>query len=87
MDGYACAVLWQSGNGWWNAQIQTCKGQSKEINTDTYRHLIQCLETYMCNMNEDGTIPCKSCGSPTQMLGTELCDVCWERSRNVRKVQ
>ena len=23
-------------------------------------------------------IPCKTCGDPTPMLGTKLCDGCWE---------
>jgi len=24
------------------------------------------------------TISCKTCGKPTEMLGTKLCDGCWE---------
>lgn len=24
------------------------------------------------------TTPCKTCGQPTRMLGTKLCDACWE---------
>lgn len=29
-------------------------------------------------MIERPTIPCKICGTPTPMLGTKLCDRCWE---------
>jgi len=28
--------------------------------------------------SESETIPCKYCGEPTLMLGTKLCDFCWE---------
>ena len=28
--------------------------------------------------NEERTIPCELCGSPTRMLGTKRCDRCWE---------
>jgi hypothetical protein len=24
------------------------------------------------------TVPCKTCGTPTPMTGTKLCDPCWE---------
>jgi hypothetical protein len=24
------------------------------------------------------TVPCKTCGKPTAMTGTKLCDGCWE---------
>ena len=24
------------------------------------------------------TVPCKYCGEPTPMLGTKMCDKCWE---------
>jgi hypothetical protein len=27
---------------------------------------------------EAKTIPCRICGKPTKMLGTMLCDRCWE---------
>lgn len=27
---------------------------------------------------EEPTVPCKICGKPTHMLGTKLCDPCWE---------
>ena len=28
--------------------------------------------------NKESTVPCKYCGEPTLMLGTKLCDNCWE---------
>jgi len=31
------------------------------------------------------TIPCKLCGEPTEMLGTKLCDFCWELEWRVLK--
>ncbi len=30
------------------------------------------------------TCPCTWCGRPTKMLGTKLCDPCWELERRVR---
>jgi rubrerythrin len=27
------------------------------------------------------TVPCTTCGTPTRMLGTKLCDPCWELRR------
>lgn len=35
-------------------------------------------------MAEVETVACKYCGDPTPMLGTRLCDNCWEISRNLR---
>jgi len=32
----------------------------------------------MFGIEERETIPCKTCGKPTPMLGTKLCDPCWE---------
>lgn len=32
----------------------------------------------------DETCPCKLCGKPTRMLGTKLCDPCWELDRRIR---
>ncbi len=29
-------------------------------------------------MKKEKTIPCKTCGLPTPMLGTKLCDGCYE---------
>jgi hypothetical protein len=29
------------------------------------------------------TVPCTLCGKPTLMLGTKLCDSCWEISRRI----
>lgn len=29
-------------------------------------------------MEEDKTVPCRICTVPTPMLGTKLCDRCWE---------
>lgn len=31
------------------------------------------------------TVPCKYCGEPTKMLGTKLCDWCWELERGIRR--
>ena len=28
-------------------------------------------------------VPCKWCGTPTAMLGTEMCDGCWELDRRI----
>ena len=28
------------------------------------------------------TVPCKNCGTPTRMLGTQQCDPCWEERRS-----
>jgi hypothetical protein len=33
---------------------------------------------------EAKTIPCKTCGKPTSMLGTKLCDPCWEVEHRLR---
>ena len=33
---------------------------------------------------EDETIPCTTCQTPTRMLGTKLCDRCWEFRRAAR---
>lgn len=30
------------------------------------------------------TCPCKWCGKPTRMLGTRMCDLCWELDRRIR---
>jgi len=29
------------------------------------------------------TVPCTICGDPTWMLGTKLCDACWEFDHRV----
>lgn len=29
------------------------------------------------------TVPCKWCGASTQMLGTEMCDRCWELEHRI----
>ena len=29
-------------------------------------------------MSDELQVPCKICGASTRMLGTELCDPCWE---------
>lgn len=31
------------------------------------------------------TVPCKYCGTQTAMLGTKLCDPCWETARAVER--
>ena len=30
------------------------------------------------------TVPCRFCGVATHMLGTSLCDRCWELSRRMQ---
>jgi len=30
------------------------------------------------------TVPCKWCGEPTRMLGTKMCDRCWELDSRIR---
>lgn len=30
------------------------------------------------------TIPCRLCGRPTPMTGTQLCDRCWELESRIR---
>lgn len=32
---------------------------------------------------EKETIPCTTCGTPTTMLGTKLCNNCWEVQRRL----
>jgi hypothetical protein len=36
-------------------------------------------------MSHRETVPCKFCGDPTPMLGTKLCDGCWEVSRRLEE--
>lgn len=38
------------------------------------------------NFNKSGQeiIPCKFCNAETTMLGTELCDPCWELDSRIR---
>ena len=33
---------------------------------------------------ERDTVPCTYCKEPTYMLGTKLCDRCWELSTRIR---
>jgi len=33
----------------------------------------------------DKTVPCKICGDDTHMLGTQLCNGCWEVSCRLRE--
>jgi hypothetical protein len=35
-------------------------------------------------MAHGDTIPCKTCGTPTSMLSTKLCDGCWEVEHRLR---
>ena len=30
------------------------------------------------------TVPCKWCGKETRMLGTKMCDACWELDSRIR---
>ena len=34
--------------------------------------------TVLGNLPPKRTIPCRLCGQPTEMLGTKLCNRCWE---------
>lgn len=34
-------------------------------------------------MNQQPTCPCKWCGDPTPMLGTKMCDRCWELDHRI----
>jgi hypothetical protein len=34
-------------------------------------------------MKNQETTPCKYCGKPTPMLGTKLCDPCWELEKRI----
>ena len=34
-------------------------------------------------MNEQDTCPCQLCGKQTFMLGTRLCDICWELQKRI----
>lgn len=38
-------------------------------------------------MNESDvkTMPCKWCATPTAMLGTKMCDRCWELEHRIRQ--
>ena len=36
-------------------------------------------------MNDNPTIPCELCGTPTPMLGTKRCDPCWELEGRIHK--
>lgn len=36
-------------------------------------------------MADQPTCPCRLCGKPTQMLGTKLCDFCWELERRIHR--
>lgn len=31
------------------------------------------------------TVPCKFCNTPTDMVGTKLCDPCWEVDSRLRR--
>jgi len=33
---------------------------------------------------DEDRIPCKWCGTPTQMLGTKMCDGCWELETRIQ---
>lgn len=35
-------------------------------------------------MSANNTIPCRICGQPTLMLGTKLCDRCWELETRIK---
>jgi len=38
---------------------------------------------YFPEVPNDDTIGCKLCNRPTRMLGTKLCDPCWELQRRI----
>ncbi len=54
--------------------LKTPWGQHSE----EQRKTISLLE----NLNTD--IPCDGCGASTKMLGSRLCDVCWQIKNNIR---
>lgn len=33
---------------------------------------------------EEPTVPCRICSKPTPMLGTKLCDRCWQLESAIR---
>jgi len=33
----------------------------------------------------NNTVPCKWCGEPTRMLGTRMCNFCWEMHWRIRR--
>lgn len=35
--------------------------------------------------NQEETIPCRICSEPTPMLGTKLCNRCWELEGRIRR--
>lgn len=36
--------------------------------------------------NEEDYVDCKICGRPTPMLGTKLCNGCWEFDGNIDRI-
>jgi hypothetical protein len=38
------------------------------------------------NISKPETIPCKICGVATEMMGTKLCDNCWEVLHRIREM-
>ena len=38
----------------------------------------------MKDIKKPDTVPCNYCKEPTFMLGTKLCDRCWELSTRIR---
>jgi hypothetical protein len=36
--------------------------------------------------DEKDYVPCKICGRPTPMLGTKLCNGCWEFDGNIDRI-
>ena len=35
-------------------------------------------------LDDRPTVECRICGEPTPMLGTKLCDRCWELERRIQ---
>ncbi len=40
-----------------------------------------------CEGKKEPTVPCRACGKPTPMLGTQLCHLCWQANRYAGKTQ
>lgn len=38
-------------------------------------------------MSDGQSVPCKYCGKPTPMLGTKLCDSCWELASRIGRAK
>lgn len=44
-----------------------------------------CQGVWVDTVNPPEAVPCKWCGKPTAMLGTKMCDRCWELDGQIRR--